>query len=218
MKVDRARFLFLTSTIGAATALAMAGGAGCTIVQKASDDGGTPLYAKDGGETSDPSASSDAGAKPTKPDGQQDSGSSAPASCLASGDAGALDCDALAANACDPYCWAYAENYKPEIAKAIADCLVKLPTCEGAMDAMKACVDGALAKACDDPTAKTFCTPVTTECAKNNAGADGLTEAACEGVAKGLTEAGRSNFLSCIDEGTPGTCTFASAGCVDYVK
>lgn len=213
MKVDRARFLLLTGAIGAATALALTGASGCTVVQKTSGSDG-------GGSTSNPET--DSGSSTTDGGGTtvKDDAGTTTSDCLGSGssDAGALDCSTLAANGCDVYCDTYATNFKPAIAKAIADCLVKLPTCEGGMDAMKACTDAALAKACDDPSAKTFCTPVASECAKNDAGAEGLTQSSCEGLAKGLSEQGRTDFLSCIDEGSPGYCTYASAFCVDAFK
>lgn len=211
MKVDRTRFLLLTGTISTATALAMAGASGCTVVSKGdgSDAATTPTTTDDGGSTTP--ATSDGGAK----------SDAAPTSdCLGSGagDAGALDCTKLAANGCDVSCEAYASNFKPEVARAIADCLVKLPSCEGDFDAMQACATAALAKACDDPTAKTFCTPIASSCGKNDGGAADIDQSKCEALAKGLSTEGRASFLSCVDEGTPGYCTPDSSYCLDAMK
>ena len=100
MKVDRAKFLLLTGTIGAATALAMTAASGCTVVQKGGDDGGAG---------SDPTAA-DASASTADAAGDAGAGDGGEAqSCLgesasASGDAGAIDCAGLAANGCDLTC------------------------------------------------------------------------------------------------------------------
>ncbi len=212
MKVDRTRFLLLTGTISTATALAMAGASGCTVVSKSdgSDASTTPATTDDGGSTT-PSANDGGGAK-------GDAGTTS--DCLGSGgdDGGALDCSALAANGCDIACEGYATNFKPEVAKAIADCLLLLPSCEGDFDAMQACTTAALAKACDDATAKTFCAPIASACGKNDGGAADIDSSTCEALAKGLSTEGRGSFLSCVDEGTPGYCTPDSSYCLDAMK
>lgn len=209
MKVDRAKFLLLTGTIGAATALAMTAASGCTVVQKSGTDGGGPAEdppAQDAAvDTTDASAT--------------DGGGTDGGSCLGGGtaDAGAVDCSGLATNGCDLTCERWAPTFKPAIAKAMADCLLKLPSCEGGTDAVTACADAALAKACDDPTAKSYCTPIATACSGSDSG-DHVTQAGCEALAKGLSEEGRTTFLSCVTEGTPGYCTADSSYCLGAMK
>lgn len=207
MKVDRAKFLLLTGTIGAATALAMTAASGCTVVQKSGADGG-PVE-----EPPDATASA-TDAAPAETDAGGDAGA-----CLGgeSGDAGAVDCSGLATNGCDVTCERWAPAFKPAVAKAMADCLLTLPSCEGSMDAVTACADAALAKACDDPSAKAYCTPIASACGGSDAG-EPVTQASCEGLAKGLSAEGRSTFLSCVTEGTPGYCTADSSYCVGAMK
>lgn len=101
-----------------------------------------------------------------------------------------------AGDECTQACDDYATNFKKGISADIRKCLTK-DLCNAGTTST--CTDKALAKACADPTATTFCTPNVTGCKGANA-QDTITQASCETVAKGLTAAGRSLLQQCFEQ------------------
>lgn len=210
MKVDRSRFLLLTTALSAATAVAIT--AGCTV--KSSDNGssGTTTPPTEAGSPYD--SSPDAYAT----DGDTDGGS-----CL--DDTGsAPDCTAQTGTACTTVCQHYLPNYKKGVARSIADCLKLLPSCEGADNAILACVQTALGAACQDPTAEGYCGPLADAC-NSDAGTDAgaaspLEKQDCVDLANGLNSTGRAAFTTCITEGmtTAGYCTSDPTSCIDQIE
>ena len=205
MKVDKTRFLFLTSAITAAIGAA----SGCALVSTSggnADGGTTPT--PDGATTGDGGSTSDASPEAATTSDASDSG----AACLGESDAGSGNCSALG-NGCALQCTDIVTRFKGDIALQAIDCVSKLPTCEAAELDIIACVDKSLANACTDPTATTFCTPLVTAC-----NSPALTQAACEQVATGLTAGGRTTFTDCITEGGASSCTADPKFCIDSVK
>jgi len=202
MKVDRSRFLLLTTALAAASAVGVMA-TGCTVtstdkgtttptpgVDGSTADTGTDAYVADGG---------DGGA------------------CL-DDTGGAASCTGISTS-CAAACEPYLANYKSGVARDIISCLNSLPTCEGtgAETQIANCVQLALAKTCDDPSATTFCTPMAESCGADG-GTTGLELTACVGVAKGLNATGRAAFTTCVTEGTAGYCATAPSVCVGSVE
>lgn len=201
MLIDRSKFLWLTGALSACTAASTtptptpattAPDAGTT------DDGGT-----------------------TKPD----TGTTA---CL--GDDGAQPtCDLATADAtCRDFCTRFSgptvegvPTYTAGVARSITDCILAKPSCGALTDAeIHACTDPALAQACDDPTATTFCEPLVTACdgvtPPDGGSTTPFTKSTCEKLAKALTSAGRETFTSCVMEGTG--CSSDPGKCVDALE
>lgn len=191
MNVDKAHFLLLTAALSAATAVAGAA-SGCSATSDAKDGGATSPTQEDGGQT-------DAGS-----DGSTSDGSTADGGACLDDTGPAPTCTGAADPTCKTVCDSLTASYKNGVARAIGDCILQLPSCEGPPDLFDACVYGALAKACPDPTAEGYCTPLSTACVEDG-GATTLTNAACVKVAQALTPAGRTSFESCIHGNTPDT-------------
>lgn len=190
MKVDRARFLLLTTALSAATAVAISA-TGCTLKSEASDGGSTPT-----------TPTNDSGS-----DGAPDAASDGYTADSATGDGGAcLDDTGLAptcegANtSCTATCEHYLTTFKKDVARAIAGCIVALPSCEGATLEVTDCVQNALARACPDPTAEGFCEPLATTC-NGDGSSTAFSKSDCTDVATGLSKAGRTQLSGCVQEG-----------------
>jgi hypothetical protein len=200
MKVDRTRFLLLTTALSAATAIG-AVATGCTVKSteaptvnpvtedSGGGDGGYDAYTDGGG---DASACYD--------------NTGAAASCAA------------ANTSCTAACERYLTNYTAGVARGITECIIKLPTCEGADTEIAGCVQTALANACDDPTATTFCSPIVESCTADGGGTSGIDLTECTDLAKGLSTAGRAAFTSCVTEGTAGYCKADPSTCIDTIE
>jgi hypothetical protein len=210
MKVDRSRFLLLTGVLSAATLGVVGTGTGCSVTSSATDGGAAT--ADDGG-TADSATTVDAGgdATPSADAAPACLGDTAPATDPDAGDGG--DC---ASTGCAATCAAFATNFRAGVVKAIGQCLLTLPTCEGDPTS---CVDEALGKACHDPAATTICAPLVSACASavGDAGPV-LTQSACEALINGLNPTGQATFTSCITEGTPGNCTTDPGYCLSTIK
>src|SRR5205823_5350436 len=99
-----------------------------------------------------------------------------------------------------------AAYYKAGIARSITACILAKPSCGTLTHAqLEPCADDALAHACDDPTATTFCAPMVESCGgitPPDGGSNTIfTKEGCESIAKGLTSEGRKAFTSCVMEG-----------------
>ncbi len=216
MTFNQPRFLLLTGVLTASIGLAVM--AGCTI--KSGDPAAegqeqnvtaptaptTDDAKKDGADAAPPpkgtsSSSSSGGSSSggTKDAGTTDSGNkdsgavaclddSAPAAQPACPTAGAGD-------ECAQACTDYAANFKKGLSADIRKCLTKA-LCDA--NTTNTCTDKALAKACADPTATTFCTKNVADCKSFNA-ADTLTQASCESIAKGMTATGRAALRTCFE-------------------
>ncbi|MCA9583819.1 MAG: hypothetical protein KC657_00500 [Myxococcales bacterium] len=204
MKIDKTRFLFLTGALSAAALAGMSVTSGCTV-NSTSTDGGTDSSTNnttDGSTSTDGSASTDGS---TDGSSSSDGGADA-AACL--DDTGSV-ADCGDAGSCT--CATESSLFKKGVANAIAECQLKLPTCEGD-PASATCIRDAITRACDDATAAAFCAPLVADCA-NGAGQK-LVQADCEKLVKSLSAAGRAQVTSCVTEGVPNNCGTDSNLCV----
>lgn len=120
---------------------------------------------------------------------------------------------------CSGYCDRIRMNYKLGVAQDAIQCLVALPSCANQAQVL-GCVDRAVDKACTDGTTKGYCTPLVTAC-DPNAGQPGsnIDQAGCEALAKGLGDAGRGTFATCVDGKTDaGTCPNEVGVCSEAVR
>ena len=198
MNIDRSRFLLLTAALAAT---------GCTInnttlpadgsVQDTgtagdtlSGDTRTDTSVTEGGDAGDAGADATDGAVCDDTVGTPRACSDIKGTACGPTDAGAAGIG--------PTCEGYLSSFKPRVAKATIDCLIALPTCEG--DTAH-CATDALAAACPDPAAKTYCDALLAACAPDggltDAGA-GLSLADCVQYANGMTSAGRSALQLCV--------------------
>jgi len=202
MKIDKSRFLLLTTTL-AATATALVVATACNTTSTSTDnDGGTPVN-PDSGNSTDAAGNSEGGG-----DGGGDAGA-----CLGT-DQTAPFCgpevegmDSGVPAKCTTECDSVSALFKGGVAAEISACLDKLPdpTQEGACNTgLPGCVTDAVAKACDDPTAAEFCA---TTCGADSGVEDaGFTQRECEAVAKALSTQGRETFTNCAAESGCGFC------------
>jgi hypothetical protein len=210
MNVDRARFLLLTTALSAATAVALsASGCSASDTKDTSSSGNVPTDSSTGDAATDGYTATDAADA---------------AVCLAD-DGIDPTCEGTLANAdCGTACLAYVANYKKGIGRAIVECIGALASCTGAEAAMSACVQGALAKACPDPTAESFCNPLADTCNDPDAGGMGdagailLDRAECIEVAKGLSTTGRASFKTCVTDDMPNYCVADPSACIDLIE
>ena len=207
MNVDRARFLLLTTALSAATAVA-ASASGCSVTSTNNGPGTTtPVdsgYGVDGSDTD--AYTTDAST--------EDGGA-----CL--DDTGAAaDCTGVNAT-CTTICQNIATNYKKGVARSIAGCLLKLPTCESAAMEIATCVQAGLAAACTDPTAEGYCDPLVNVCDADggDGGANALDKVECTDLATGLNTAGRTAFTSCVQGGQGAAyCIATPSTCIDTIE
>ena len=185
MQIDRARFLFLTTTLAATTALTFTGGlGGCSKTDTTTDGGGTETDASNADSSVD-SSIADA----------SDASTGDATTCL-DDDGVAPNCDSFDGGAmCSVQCGSVSRHLKHQVAVKAAGCIDMnmnvSPTCEGGSPA---CVEAALASACDDPTAAPFCADFVPKCEDAGAGADGgvFTQAECVTFVRGLNAGGRA--------------------------
>jgi hypothetical protein len=234
MKIDKTRFLFLTTTLAASAAAAMmVTSSGCSSTATNTDGGATPTT--DSGTDSSSDSSTDAGPAclgdngnapycgPAGEGGDPDAGDDAGEDAGGTADGGN-------APVCPYECRSAVDSFKKGVATAINDCLNKgaANACE---TSLKTCVEQALPKACDDATAKTFCEGLVAKCsgdAGNGGGDDAgdagdagastgtLTQQKCESFVKALNAKGRENFTSCMTEGD--VCVGDADYCIDLFK
>jgi hypothetical protein len=174
---------------------------GCTIK---SADPGTPVV---------PTPDSGGGADAY---GGGDGYSSDGGACLT--DDGVAPTCAGANTSCTAACERFIPNYKKGVARAITDCIIALPTCEGAETEITACVQSALSKTCDDPSAGTFCSPVVESCLADGGTNSSLDLAQCTDLARGLNETGREAFTTCITDESTGYCKADPSTCFSTLK
>jgi hypothetical protein len=199
MNIDKHRFLLLTSSLAAGTVAIAASQIACqTVANDAKNDASAPATTFDSGSPVTPSEStSDAG----------DAGA-----CLGNEGAAPL-CgpaqegeDAGGYAQCSYECTQLTTNFKTAVAREMSACLdrkLALPTTEGCAAATVPCATEVLAKACDDPTATTFCTTWLASC--GDAGPT-PTASECTTLVRATTAAGRTTLQSCATEG--GDCGF----------
>lgn len=208
MKIDKSRFLLLTTTLAATTAGAVAvTTTACNITNTTDTDAGSATPGADAGNdkdsSSDGSTSADAGAACLGTTGKapfcgpevEGTDAGVPAKC-------AFECSSVS------------KLFKTGVAAAISSCLdtrVSDPTVEGACyDELTPCVEGALAGACDDSTAATYCTTTLQAC--GDAGTV-PSQADCVRVVKALSADGRTALTNCTVE-SAGDC----GACFDALK
>lgn len=191
MKIERARFLMMTTALAAGGAAAAV--AACTTkTTETSVDGGTTTPGED--------ASTDA----AKDSAASDAGTDGPAAC-SDEDGSPGDCTTVT---CSDFgkCDSYKQYLKPKLAESAVKCLQTIDggaSCD-ALD-VYGCGNTALALACADPAAKTFCTSFLPKC--QDAGATD-TQADCEKWVSGLNAAGRTALEAC-------DCAFGVYSCIE---
>jgi hypothetical protein len=208
MKTAQPRVLLVTGVL----ALSMGLGGVIMGCSSKSDDGPAPkAYDEDAKAPSTPSdepapsSSGSSGGSSGNPATPQDSGTkdgsakdggdaAAPAACLDDSAPAAQPACPGAGGECQMACDSFATDYKKGLSADIRKCL----TSAICMNDTTQCADKALAKACADPTAATFCTPMVTGCKASNP-ADTITQASCEALAKGLTATGRNTLKDCFE-------------------
>lgn len=219
MKIDKSRFLLLTTSLAAtATALAVATVA-CNSTSTSTDAGDQqPSTTPDGGgNTTNSEGGTDGGG------GEQCLGTDGTAPmCSPTGEGGGDDAGAdggATVAKCQFECQSAVSTFKTGVAVAINSCLDKAvadPTVEGACaGALPGCASEAIAQACDDPTAAEFCTTTLAQCGGDDAGADAgagaITQDKCIAVAKALSGEGKTTLTTCITEGNDCGSCFATA-------
>jgi hypothetical protein len=226
MKIDKSRFLLLTTSLAAtATALAVATVACNSTSTSTDNDSGPPTTTPEAGGGGDGGKTDGGGEQCLGTDG------TAPM-CSPTGegggdeDAGADDAGdggtAATVAKCQFECQTASSTFKTGVAVAINACLDKAvadPTVEGACaGALPGCATEAIGKACDDDTAAAFCTENLAQCGgggddagTDGGGASGITQDKCVAVAKALSGEGRTSLSTCISEGNSCEGCFATA-------
>lgn len=212
----RLRCLLLAAVTFAAFATM---GVGCSSERPSAasldGDGGATREAGSGGDLSKDAEDPDADVDAASDGGDAGDGGT----CLgdAPPDGGVGTCPA--SGPCSEPCGRILANYKGGVARAAVDCIVALPSCENAAVVVP-CVDRALARACPEPTAPTYCSPLVTACDPNAGDAGSMiSQAGCELFANGLSSAGRSAFEACIeDKIAQSTCPTEVGLCADEIR
>jgi hypothetical protein len=204
MKIDRARFLVLTGAISGAIAAAAAVQA-CTTATTTTPDAGSQ---GDSGQTGDGTTTEGGGGGDSGSDGGTDGPSTCDdtvgsrGACKDYADGGTGPDSGDAGNGClDSFvCDGILGALKAKIAEKSIACIVTGPACESATnDPIADCISTALAGACTDDTGKAACDQIATAC--GDAGTDaGLGAADCLKLTRGMTSAGRTQFVSCMTE------------------
>jgi hypothetical protein len=213
MKIDKTRFLLATGVVTVSMGLLAAVTAGCSSKSEdaapAAHDEDAKAPVTDPTQTDPSTPGKDAGPKSTPDSGSNTDGGSN----KDGGDGGTtvacLDDKSPAAQPacpgageCQDACDTFATDYKKGLSADIRKCLT-VAICQ---TSTATCADKALAKACVDATATTFCTPLVAGCKGSNP-ADTITQASCEALAKGLTAAGRDVLKTCFEnEAVCGDC------------
>ena len=204
MKIDRARFLILTSVIAAGVAGAVAG---CS----SSADKGTSSADVDA--SSDASTTTDSS---STEDGSTDDASDAAACLAANGDAGPdagdplSDCASLT-GLCGPACESMALRVTQVVGNEVFACMKakqNQAACQSTFTGYTLvgdCSDPILDQLCPDPTAASFCAPLVATCNGVDAGAPdaglkhAFTQANCEKYVAALTARGRTSLTTCVN-------------------
>jgi hypothetical protein len=120
---------------------------------------------------------------------------------------------------CAVACERLVPRYKAGVATAAATCIANLRSCTSAPEVLP-CVDLALGRACADPTAAPYCTPLVTACDPNAGGVGSIiSQSGCESFAIGMSASGRAAFASCIQSKiASGTCAKDVGSCADEVR
>ncbi len=206
MKLDRTRFLMLTTALSGAIAACAVTSTNNTVPGGGgggNDSGG----GSDGTTTGDGATSQDSGKDTsTNPDGASDAaicddsvGTAGACASYADGGAGPTD-GGDAGNACltSLLCDDVLADLKPKVAQKTIECVFALPTCESGAG-IDVCIATALAGACPDATGKAACDQIASVC--GDAGVDaGVSQADCQKYTAGLTAAGRTKFVACMTE------------------
>jgi hypothetical protein len=99
------------------------------------------------------------------------------------------------------YCDSAVANLKPAVAEAAVDCMLSITDC---MDPSPyTCVGSALEGACPDATADADCATVETAC--------GDTQDECHAMIDGLSTAGRTAVMGCVNAG----CEYGLWSCIE---
>jgi hypothetical protein len=208
MKLDRARFLMLTTAISGAIAACST-----TTTNNTTDGGGGGGGDGGGNEAASPDASGTDGA------GGQD-GTTDGVSPDGAGEAATCDDSVGAAGACASYadggtgpdagdggsvclsatvCTNLLADLKPHIAEQVIACVAALTDCGPGDAAVIDCMQTSLRKACPDPTDATACGQIASTC--SDAGADaGVSPDECHTLTAGMTDSGRTKFVACMVE------------------
>lgn len=209
MQIDKSRFLFLTSSLAATAAAVVVSTSACGTTTTATDtDAGTDDPTADDSGTDGGSSDGSAGDGSSSTDA-----SDAAVACLGT-DGTAPFCgpeiegvDGGPPAKCQFECSNVSKIFKTGVAVEISACLdkdVPDPTVEGACFAGVApCVEGALAKACEDDTAAAYCTTLLAGCGD---AAPVPSQADCIGVVSALSAAGKTSLSDCTAEGGCGGC------------
>lgn len=120
---------------------------------------------------------------------------------------------------CAAACERLVPRYKAGVATAAATCIANLRSCTSAAEVLP-CVDLALGRACADPTATPYCTPLVTACDPNAGGVGSvISQDGCVSFASGMSPSGRAAFASCIQSKiASGTCAKDVGSCADEIR
>lgn len=219
MKIDKTRFLLLTSSLAATATVFAVSTTACNTTTTSTE---TP----DSSTTTPDSGTSDSGGNTSDGGAECLGATSAAPVCFVEGggttdagtdDAGTDDAGTDAGTAatgakCVTECEQAKGLFKSDIAKAISACVdskVQDPTVEGAcFTPVEGCIAETLPKACADDTATDFCTQTLQACGGgDDAGGDaGITAAQCKTYASALTDEARTRLSSCVAESGCDTC------------
>jgi hypothetical protein len=223
MKIDKTRFILLTTTLAASTTAALVA---CTV----NSTNTTTNTGTDAGQATSSSGSSGQGSS----SGGTSSGgtSSGGTTCLGDtgdkaacgNDAGVYDDGGLAAK-CPVQCESHNDWFKTAVAKSIHDCLEVLPSAEACDTSAPDCANKAIDQACDDTTAAEWCTNnvkcpggVGVADAGGYGGGGDDPQAACVKIVRALSARGRETLKACF-ETAGGVCAEgALVDCFDGLK
>jgi hypothetical protein len=206
MKLDRTRFLMLTTAISGAIAACTVGACSVNSTTNNGPGGGDGSTGDDGATGNDGSTTHDGSGEASTNDGGNEAttcddsvGSAGACADYADGGTGPADAgDGGSVCLSSAFCDSTLANLKPKVAQAAIACVVALPTCESGAG-IDTCVETALAGACADTTGKAACDQIASVC--GDAGADaGVSPADCQKYTAGLTAAGRTAFVACMTE------------------
>jgi hypothetical protein len=198
MNIDKSRFLLLVTTLSASSAAALAVASGCTVNNTTVDagNGSLPDSSTEGPDLGDGSTTSDDGG-----DAGACLGNTKPIqSCDSEGLADGGDAGDAGAAACLYDCNRFADEFTSEVAQNMRECMDLAPTCEGTSEG---CALKALARACDDPTATTYCANLLS-CGTPDGGFDAgpgtssNAQTQCVTVVRALKQSTRDALTTCV--------------------
>ena len=221
---ETTRLLLLTGVLSGIGLSAVLIGCTITSADKENDNGGTSALVQDAAPATPPATKTDPKPPPsndddgdngggnntgtgtgTKDSGATDSGNKDSGSKDGGAGAACLDDSAPAVqpacptegagDECTAACADFATSWKKGLSAEIRKCMTAAICQAGTAT----CADKALVKACADNTTAAFCTPLVAGCKGANA-ADTISQASCEGLAKGLNATGRNNLKTCFEQ------------------